>query len=118
MNVYDNLTNGEYSNSAPYPDSPRKPILSRYATPTEHRQHADLLEIYEAARLVHRENLKAWNSATSDLEDQFRWDLEAEHGIEGHPKAALLFILAQDRGHSAGLHEVYGEYERLVELIK
>jgi hypothetical protein len=65
-----------------------------------------------------REAKREYNIRMSALRSQFKADLEKEFQTENHPKADSLFAMAWDRGHSAGYHEVYLEYEELVELIK
>lgn len=45
-------------------------------------------------------------------------ELAKEHGLTGHPKANLLYSMAYDRGHSAGMLEVAEIYETLADLLK
>ena len=52
---------------------------------------------------------------------QFRRDLETEHGLTNHPKAATVFGMAWDRGHSDsrdGYKTVAYYYEDLANLLK
>jgi hypothetical protein len=44
--------------------------------------------------------------------------LEAKHGLTGHPKAARLYELAWDMGHSAGFGEVEIYYDEMADLLK
>lgn len=44
--------------------------------------------------------------------------LEKENGLEGHPKAQVLFDLAWDYGHAYGDNEVRSYYEDMAELLK
>lgn len=45
-------------------------------------------------------------------------ELAKEHGLTGHPKANLLYSMAYDRGHSAGMEEVADIYGTLADLLK
>jgi hypothetical protein len=47
----------------------------------------------------------------------FRDDLFEHLGIEGHPKADLLFSKAYEHGHSGGYSEIVSWAEDLLELI-
>ncbi len=49
---------------------------------------------------------------------QFKYDLEAEYGVEDNPKKDKLFEIAWEQGHSYGFTEVALHYAQLVELIK
>lgn len=71
---------------------------------------------YEAEKRKERELARA---KERDQIVQFRAKLEDDCGIQHtHPKADLLFSIAWNRGHSAGMQEVEGIYYELVELIK
>jgi hypothetical protein len=61
---------------------------------------------------------RAYSAESGRLDGQFLSDLEEEHGMTGHPKAALLYGKAWQLGHSAGLGEVASYYEDLVDLVK
>lgn len=47
----------------------------------------------------------------------FKASLLKELGIEGHPKADMLFGIAWSNGHASGFHEVKANAEELVPLI-
>jgi hypothetical protein len=47
-----------------------------------------------------------------------RATLEVKHGLVGHPKAARLYELAYEIGHSAGYHEVEIYYDDMADLLK
>lgn len=51
-------------------------------------------------------------------EPKFRKWLEASFDMEDHPKADTLWNLAWDKGHAHGYHEVYNEYNDLLDLVR
>jgi len=115
--VWAKLEANSYRNLAPYPEAPRKPMLSNKATSTEVRQYADALDEYDAAMKMHRESLAAYHARSAALEAEFRLDLEAHYDMVGHVKADLLYGKAYQMGHSGGMHEVASYYADLVELV-
>ena len=66
---------------------------------------------------ANREARLAYISVQQRLVQEFRADLEAEFGLADHPKAALLFDMAWDNGHSSGFQDVYYHYDRLSALV-
>jgi len=51
-------------------------------------------------------------------QDKNKVNLERKYGVEGHPKADLIFQLAWEYGHSSGWSEVETYYIDLVEIIQ
>ncbi len=115
--VWTKLENNAYQNREPYPIRPRKPFLSKTATPAEIRAYADQLEQYEEELRGTRERMAAYNARTAALEAEFRADLEEYYGMTGHPKADLLYGKSWEHGHSSGLSEVANVYSDLVDLV-
>lgn len=121
MSVYDNLVDGAYENTLPYPENPKRPaVLNKRASELTVDEIATLIsvtneynEAVENARVARRE----YGKETARLENKFRDDLEAETRMVGHPKAGLLFSKAWEMGHSSGLMEVYNFYTDLIELV-
>jgi hypothetical protein len=68
-------------------------------------------EAFQAAR-------KVYGAAQAEVHRKFKEDLFKEFGVEDNPKRELLFDKAYERGHSAGMEEVYGVFSDLVELIQ
>jgi hypothetical protein len=60
-------------------------------------------------RHYHKENLR--------LQQEFRHDLIAKYGVDGHPKANKIFDKAWELGGSNNLWEVEDYFMSLVELI-
>lgn len=60
----------------------------------------------------------AYRADRERLEEAYKEDLFAEHGVTNHPKADAVFNLAWDYGHSAGLNEVANYFSEIVTLIK
>lgn len=117
MSVWVKLEDNAYRNPEPFPQTPRKPILSTRATPAEVRQYADALEAHDVAMKAHREHVAAYYARSAALEAEFRHDLEVEYLMVGHPKADLLYGKAWQMGHAGGLHNVANHYADLVELV-
>jgi hypothetical protein len=53
-----------------------------------------------------------------DQEKEFKAALEEHYKVTNNPKKELLYVRAWELGHSAGLHEVEGIYDDLVDLIR
>ena len=121
MNVRDNLINEAYNTNLPYPARVERPVvLNRKAADLTADEIVTLAQVkadYEAAQDAHVAARTAYNADRGRLEIQFRADVEAENGMTGHPKAALLWNKAWANGHSAGLSDVLTHYEDLVELV-
>jgi hypothetical protein len=54
----------------------------------------------------------------SRLEQEFKADLYAEHGVTENPKANLCYGIAYDQAHHAGFESVASYFEMIVPLIK
>ena len=91
MDVMANIEAGKYTHDGPFPQGP--------------------------SRLAERTRM-SYYKAQDILTAQLRADLEAEHGLAGHPKAQLLWNLAYDMGHGYGQAEVAYKYATLAELLK
>lgn len=74
-------------------------------------------EMQEAHRLRQLEQREAYRADRARLRDLFKADLEAEHGVVGHPKADKLFDLAWEYGHSDGHESVAYHYGELMGLV-
>ncbi len=61
---------------------------------------------------------RAWRDFENGIVDRFRTDLLAALKLTDHPKAAALWELAWDRGHSAGLDEVATYADEFSVLLK
>lgn len=53
-----------------------------------------------------------------DLQDQFAADALEEVGLTGHPKAAKVYALAYEYGHSSGYADVYNYLVELSDLVR
>lgn len=54
----------------------------------------------------------------AELAQLFRANLSQLHDLQGHPKEPLLWSIAWEHGHSAGLIEVLQYYGEFAELVK
>jgi hypothetical protein len=112
-----------YENTDPFPQTPRRPIPVFMAgddkvKAADLRAHADKLDAYEIHKAEVELAQKQWRLKHEQKQASFVPDLEAEFGVAGNPKAAQLYDLAWDYGHSGGLEEVYAQYSNLVDLIR
>jgi hypothetical protein len=115
--VWTKLEDNAYRNNHELPERPRRPVLNHNAGASEIRQYADALDDYDQRLRDYRDQMVAHNTVTAALEAQFQTDLEAEYGMTGHPKAALLYHKAWERGHAYGLSEVASVYAGMVDLV-
>jgi len=121
MSVYQAVQDGEYKNKLEYPATVREPAVLRKVArdltadeakslPAVCAQYAADKEAYVAAR-------QAYNEETAALTSKLKADLEAEHGLVGHPKADKVWAKAWEDGHSSGYGEVASIYDDLAELV-
>lgn len=93
MNVLENIKSGKYV--AKYPDK---------------------LEIAEAG-IDWKVAVAQYHNEQNRLNQIFQKDLEEEFGTQNYSRRQKLFDFAWEEGHSAGWHEVYIWYDRLVEAF-
>lgn len=108
-------------------DSDKKPVRL-YPTLDERAKDLDVRKRIEAGYYKNtkpfvsiRKDREAWDTYHEEearMNNLFRQDLAAEHGVTGHPKEQKLFELAWEHGHSSGYSEVTNYYESFVELLK
>ncbi len=120
--TYDRACNGEYDSKLAYSYSkPAKPaiLLKRVGdlTSEEIATVPQVKKEYEDAVTAHSAAREAYHADQQRLTQKFQSDLEAEHGLSGHPRAAMLYAKAYDIGHSGGLAEVAIHYNEMAELI-
>lgn len=65
-----------------------------------------------------KENRVQFFDDVGRLQDEFRADLLAYHGVSKNPRADQCYYLAWDFGHSSGLVEVSNMFSQFVGLIK
>jgi hypothetical protein len=121
MSIYDRVVAGEYEPKIAYPERPKKPtILAMRIDNVSAEELATVPAVkaaYEADVLAYDLAKAAYGEESRRLSIQFSTDLEVEAGVSGHPRAPLLYQLAYDRGHSAGMAEVALYYAEMAELI-
>ena len=122
MSTYQKFQDGEYTNKAPYPTKPVEPAVLRKRakelTTDELESLAEVSRVYEAVKATYEADRRAHAAESGRLTALLQADLEAEYGVTGHPKAALLWSKAYDRGHAYGMGEVISVWTDLVELIQ
>ncbi len=99
-----------------YPAKPTKPSLGRNPSSTEARAFADALEEYEREFKGYEELKRFYQSKMSALHHEFTDKLKAEYGM-GDAEFDAIWGEAYDRGHSGGLQEVFGEFDRLYDFV-
>ena len=119
--VRENLSSGKYKTTLAYPDKPVKPDSKVDLATVSDKEVADrraALRKYEEDFVAYKAAKLAYGEDEGRLHKLFCDDLEAEHGMAGHPKADKLMNMAYDKGHSGGMGDVVTEYEELLELVK
>ena len=111
INVREALEAGRYCNNVPYTIT-RVPVDEDKMTVKQAREHT------ESEKQRGRDQMRKHREREAELNMLVKSDLEAQHGIVGHPKADKLWSLAWDAGHSAGYSDVITYYEDFVELLK
>ena len=97
---------------------PRKPSLTtNRPNEAECQAYTVALKAYEIARKAYQAQWAELQKESHRLDAAFKADAIKECGLEGHPKADKAFSMAWDRGHSAGLPEVYMNLEELADLL-
>lgn len=66
----------------------------------------------------YREHQSLWGKSKAEKEQEFKFSLFEEFGVEDNPKRELCYSLAWEHGQSAGYSEVYAYFLDFVELIK
>lgn len=107
----------KYKNEVPYPERPKKPVLTKGASPEEVREYADKLEAYNKGMVEYQTQWRLAQKGEADAVERFKIDLFKELDISNHPKREELFSLAWEYGHSFGFSEVYGHATDFVVLL-
>ena len=109
----------EKYNAGPLPTKPKIPPRPdrRNTSPNEYRVYADRLEHYNQESELFSGVLANYRKKVADLENQFKVDALKEVGLEGHPKANVVYSKAWDLGHAYGLSEVFIHLEGLAEIV-
>lgn len=111
MGARDNLAAGQYQNNVPY----SLPALEIDESTTTIAGARELKAQHKENR---RQQHSLHNQEQGRISARVKADLEAEHGLAGHPKADLLWSKAWDHGHSSGYDEIISVYEDLAELLQ
>jgi len=119
VDVVYNIDNGAYEPKTEYPSLTSKPQIGRFPGGSKGaREYADALEAYEKIEADIKKARAKYQREKSDLQNQFKLDLEEENGIPNdHPKAEVLFGMAWEDGHDEGLINVMYKYEKYSQLL-
>lgn len=97
------------------PVKPVKPTLGRNPSASEARAFADALEEYEREFRAYEEDRSFYRHSVNVRAREFEDKLKADYGLDDD-EFAVIWNEAYDRGHSSGLHEVHGEFDRLYDF--
>lgn len=111
MGARENLSAGQYENRVSYSIA----ALEIDESTTTIAGARDLKAQHKATQ---RQQCSLHNQEQGRISAQVKSDLEAEHGLAGHPKADILWSKAWDHGHSSGYDEIISVYEDLAELLQ
>lgn len=113
--IRDMITNGKFENTLPYPRSPFKPVIPPNADPTQVRDYADRLEVYESECEAYKIAIDNWRKVDATLKDKFQRLALEEVGLANHPKANEAYNKAKDS--SGSLLELMDELDELADLM-
>jgi hypothetical protein len=103
-------------NHLKYPTKPIKPTISRNPSALVARAWAEALEEYERELEKFEEDRSYYTSENSRLLKEFTEKLQKDYEISD-AQFRVLWNEAYDRGHSAGLEEVFSYFDTLYNLV-
>ena len=122
MDVQRKIDNDEYNSTLPRAERPKEPLVLRKRAKELTRDEAEslpaVIEAYETAKLEFRDIETARREDEYRLWKLFRCDLEEQFGMEGHPKADMLYTKASEIGEGRGMMSIFDSYDSLSELIE
>ena len=99
----------------------RGQCIGTYSIETYSEEKPNLPKDHVTQKVVDEETFKKdmyeYQRLSSQKMKEFEEDLKAEFGVLDHTKADKALGVAWEKGHSAGLEDVYSEFADLVELI-
>ena len=104
-----------------FPESPAKPKLPTIkSTPEEHRQYADDLEKYEKLMVTYKKEKEKCQIKVNELNSELEKFIKEMSGLNSIPEQyrSKVWTLAQEKGHSCGLTEIYHELRDLVRIFE
>jgi hypothetical protein len=119
------INDGVFNPTLDCPKIPKKPRLVPGHNSIQALNYAEALVVYEQKKANHTGLMKAYREDAAAAHSLFKWACLMD--ISGlctdlRPKylqaTKIAWTMAWDRGHSAGLHEVYQELLELSELLK
>lgn len=99
-----------------YPTKPAKPRLANNPTAADARAYADALEAYEVAFKEYERERTVASSLAGKRLTEFEDRLKEDYGLS-NDEFSVIWGEAYNRGHHAGLHEVYTEFDSLVDFV-
>lgn len=119
MDIEEKIKSGYYE--ARRPEAPRKPrthIDVSTMTLDEVVRHKKEVDDWNNGQIEHKKRMTEYQAERARLSKEFQEDCIEEIGLTGHPKAAMLFDIAYERGYSYGYSEILCEAKNLAPLLK
>lgn len=122
--IHQNMLDGKYSNDLAWPQNTAYQCGcgAGYGWDSEAKFCSECGADIQEAKAFHfkaiQEEKDAYQEETIRVNALFKQDVFDDLGISDNPKRELLWSKAYERGHSAGMHEVYLIADDLVELIR
>jgi hypothetical protein len=115
------MNTNDYETKLPCTRLPAPPAVFKKRaldlTQDEIKTFNDVKVQYDQEVAAARRARMAYDDDRRRLKEKFEQDLAAENGIAGHPRAAKVFELAWEHGHSAGFGDVANLYAEFAELV-
>ncbi len=122
MGMYENIENGKYKNTKPYPDRPKQdPILKKTIgelSLEEITKAKDKQSQYEEEKKNYTKLVDEWRKEEGRMNSLFFDDCAKEEGIENHPKRSSVEVKAWEHGHASGYGDIWYWYKEFAELIR
>jgi hypothetical protein len=110
-------TNSYYAGDDIYlPIRSSKPVKFDHNDPQSLRDHADKMEAWQIGEQALQLEIAAYRRSKQSRRNELHRELANENDIS-MSKAAVLFAVAWDDGHSEGFNAVIDRFEQLIEII-
>ena len=123
--MYEAIRSGKYDNDYEAVKRPNKPIKPRenqcdgiddYCAKTH--EYADSMKAFGILNDKYKEDQKKRGIRYNELIEQFKQDALEDVGLENHPRKEKAYDYAWDKGHSAGLQEVYSYLVDIADVLQ
>ena len=103
-----------------YPETPKKPYLSKGADSNMAKQYANDLEQYEGEMITYREEKEKYNEHSNKIDSVLTEYVKEISGLNMLPEKykAKVYSLAWSNGHSEGFYGIYNQLRDLVDIFQ